>query len=63
MGDKWWETGHTRKPQAREGHTTKFKKLNPRAIGQRAARDIYDQHVINTITVVIQIVAPHWMET
>ena len=40
-GDKWWETGHTHKPQAREGHTTKFKNLDPRAIGQRAARDTY----------------------
>ena len=41
MGNKWWETGHTRKPQACEGYTMKFKKLDPRAIGQRAARDIY----------------------
>ena len=24
MGDKWWETGHTCKLQACEGHTTKF---------------------------------------
>ena len=41
MGDKWWETGHTRKPQADEGHTTKFKNLDPWAIGQWAACDKY----------------------
>ena len=40
-----WETnggklGTTHKPQACEGHTTKFKKLDPQAIGQWVAHDI-----------------------
>ena len=41
VGDLWQETGHTCKPQAHKGHTTKFKNLDPQAIAQWAACDIY----------------------
>ena len=43
VGNKWWETGHTRKPQACEGHAMKCKKLNTWAIGQWAAHDTLPQ--------------------
>ena len=43
MGDKWWETGHTHKLQASEGHTTNFKTLDPQAVGQQAAHDTLPQ--------------------
>ena len=43
VGNKWWETGHTHKPQAHEGHAMKCKKLNTQDKGQRAAHDIYVQ--------------------
>ena len=40
-GNKWWETRHTHKPQACEGHAMKCKKLNTQAKGQWTACDIY----------------------
>ena len=43
VGNKWQETRHTRKPQAHEGHATKFRKLNTWAKGQQAACDTLSQ--------------------
>ena len=60
-GDKWWETGHTHKLQASEGHTTNFKTLDPRAVGQRAARDIYMG--INLLAVYVHLKYPVWQLT
>ena len=43
MGDRWWETGHTRKVQAHEGHTTKCLNFTSPGNEQWAAHDTLPQ--------------------
>ena len=59
VGDKWWETGHTRKPQASKGHTTNFQTLDPQPVGQQAACDTLPHewlfivcHIINVLSII-----------